>query len=387
RRDFSCNCSGFLKNTMKKEQNAVPSINIILLACIVLLIGIGFGFLYSASQPSGIRYYNNQFYFIFKQGIYLIIGLIFFFIGLFFNHKIYQHWIKYIVLGTIVLLVLTLIPGIGKEVGGARRWIALGGFRFQPSEMAKMTVILYLSSFFANKKEHIDDFYKGVLPAVVISFTIAFFIFLENDFSTTFLIIAVSMIMLYLAGIRLFSFILLGMVGAAGSLLMIILAPYRIQRMFAFINPWNDPLGSGWHYIQSMKCFSLGGWFGQGIGESIQKYNALPEAHNDYIFAIIAEEGGAFLAIILIILYTLFSFIGYNIAKRTDDKFSFLLAVGITTTIYIQAIINIGVVLSILPATGITLPFVSAGGTSLLVSLFMIGVLLNISSQNKHKEL
>ena len=365
---------------MKEKINrTVPSIDITLLACIILLIGIGFGYLYSASQPSGIKYYNNQFYFIIRQAAHFLIGLMAFIFGFCINHHQYRKWTKLLVLFTIVLLILTLIPGIGKEIGGARRWINIWKIRFQPSEIAKLTVVLYLSSVLANKKDSIKDFYRGILPPMVIVGTIAFFVLIENDFSTTFLILAVSMLILYLAGIRFVTFVMLCLIAGAGSFLMILLAPYRIKRMFAFINPWEDPLGAGWHYIQSMKCFALGKWFGRGIGESSQKYYALPEAHNDYIYAIIAEEGGAFMAVIIIVLFTVFAFIGYNIAKKTDNKYSFLLASGITSIIYLQAVINIGVVLGILPATGITLPFVSAGGTSLVVCMFLTGVRRNIS--------
>lgn len=360
-----------------------PSIDISLLACIVLLIGIGLGFLYSASQPSGIKYYNDQYYFILRQVLYFGVGLLFFMAGFFINHHVYKKYVKYMVLGTTFLLILTLIPGIGKNIGGARRWIVIWKLSFQPSELAKITVIMYLSTILDKKREIIEDFYKGVLPPLVITGIISFFILIENDFSTTFLIIFVTMLMLFLGGIQYFTFIMLGVLGATGSLLAIILAPYRVKRMFAFLNPWEDPLGAGWHYIQSIKCFALGKWFGKGIGESSQKNIALPEAHNDYIYAIIAEEGGAFLAIIIILLFTLFAFIGYNIAKKTDNHYSFLLAAGITTIIFFQAIINIGVVLSVLPATGIPLPFVSAGGSSMVVFLFMIGVLMNISYTNK----
>ena len=164
---------------------------------------------------------------------------------------------------------------------------------------------------------------------------------------------------------------------------MIFFAPYRIKRIFAFLNPWEDPLGSGWHYLQSMKCFALGKWFGRGIGESTQKSFALPEAHNDYIYAIIGEEGGAFVAIMILALYTIFAFVGFNIAKKAENKNSYLMASGITALIYIQAMVNIGVVVGVLPATGITLPFVSAGGTSLVIFMFAMGILMNISYMNK----
>jgi cell division protein FtsW len=213
---------------------------------------------------------------------------------------------------------------------------------------------------------------------LLVSF-ISLLIFAENDFSTTFLILLVAMIIFFIAGIRLATLLMLFIVGLLGGVLMIFFAQYRISRFFAFINPWADPLGTGWQYIQSMKAFALGGFFGRGIGESTQKNFSLPEAHNDYIFAIVGEEGGALFAVIIILLFSVFAYIGYRIAKKNDDKNLYLLVSGITTLIYIQAMINIGVVIDLLPSTGITLPFISAGGTSLIIFMFAVGVLINIS--------
>ena len=350
---------------------------------LAFLIGIGFGFLYSASQPSGLKYHDDSYYYIVKQGIYLIIGVFLFFIGFIINHEIYNKYIKQIILATILLLRLTIIPGIGKEVAGARRWIAIDRFQFQPSEIAKLSLVFYLSSVLANKKEFIKDFYKGVLPPFIFVGFLGFLIFIENDFSTTFLIVFVTVVIFFLAGIRIATLIMMMGIGFISGLIMIFFAPYRIKRIFAFLNPWEDPLGSGWHYLQSMKCFALGKWFGRGIGESTQKSFALPEAHNDYIYAIIGEEGGAFVAIMILALYTIFAFVGFNIAKKAENKNSYLMASGITALIYIQAMVNIGVVVGVLPATGITLPFVSAGGTSLVIFMFAMGILMNISYMNK----
>lgn len=363
----------------KKNVEKQGYADILLLAVIILLAGIGFGFLYSASQPSAVRYYDNQYYFILKQGIYFFIGFVFLILGYFINPDFYRDKIKFLIFGLIILLIITLIPGVTPVIGGARRWIRIWHFSVQPSEIAKVVIIIYLSMIMAKNKERINDFYRGVLPPLIIIGVISFFIFLQNDFSTTFIIIAVTLIMLYISGVNIISLVMLLLIGLMGSAIMVIIAPYRMKRIFAFINPWNDPLGAGWHYIQSMKCFSLGGFFGKGVGESTQKYSALPEAHNDYIFAIIAEEGGVLLAVIVLLLFTVFAFLGFRIAKRANNRYRFLLASSITSIIYVQALINIGVVLSILPATGVTLPFVSAGGTSLVMFLFLTGILLQIS--------
>lgn len=369
------------ENTRQDSQLLIMHIS-----SVILLLGIGFGFLFSASQPAGIKFYGSSYHYIIKQGFYLIVGLLMFIVGFFVNHNQYGKYIKVIILSLILLLIITLIPGISKEVGGARRWIVVGGFQFQPSEIAKFVIILYLSYVLSGKKELIKDFYKGVLPPLLIVGVISILIFLENDFSTTFLIILITIVLFYLAGIKIFTLIMMFIVGTVSGILMIFFAPYRISRLFAFINPWEDPLGTGWHYIQSMKCFALGGWFGKGIGESQQKLFALPEAHNDYIYAIIGEEGGAFVSVLILILFMVFTIIGLMIAKRSKNKYSFLLASGLTLMIFFQAIINIGVVVSILPATGVTLPFMSAGGTSLIMFMFSVGVLANISFSNSRRD-
>jgi len=372
---------------MKENSLGKPAIEFTLIACIILLAGIGFGFLYSASKPIAEKFHDNAYYYLIKQGIFLLVGIGAFFISLFLDYSIYKKYIKVIVFSTILLLIITLIPGIGREVNGGRRWIVINlifdKVQFQPSELAKIVVVFYLASVLSNKEEYIKDFYKGVLPPLIFVSFISFLILLENDFSTTFLFLIVCMIILFLSGARIITLIMLSIIGFLTTVIMVILAPYRVKRIFAFLNPWEDPLGSGWHYIQSMKCFAIGKIFGLGIGESIQKKSNLPEAHTDYIFAIIGEEGGIITAAVIILLYTVFAIVGFNIAKRTNDKYSFILASGITVFIFIQAMMNIGVVLGVLPSTGITLPFVSSGGTSITVFMFAAGILANISVKSK----
>ena len=243
---------------MNRIMDKKPAIEFNLLGCVILLIGIGLGFLYTASQPMGIKYYDNQYYYIIKQVAYVIVGIFLFIFGLVINHNIYTRHVKFIVLFTFVLLIATLIPGIGKEVGGARRWISIAGFQVQPSELAKLSIIFYLSSVLANKKDSIKDFYKGVLPPFIIVSFISFLVLLENDFATTFLILFLAIVLFFLAGIRLITFFMILLVGIFASSLMILFAAYRVKRIFAFINPWQDPLGAGWHYIQSMKSFAFG---------------------------------------------------------------------------------------------------------------------------------
>lgn len=355
------------------------SIVIFLIASVIILVGIGFGFLYSTSKPSSIKFYNNEYYYIIRQAVYFFIGILGFIWALFINPEVYRKYIKFFVVIIIFLLILTLLPFIGKEVKGAKRWLLLPFIQFQPSELAKVILIFYLSSVLSNKKELIKDFYKGVLPPLILSGLIIFLIFIEPDFSTSFLLILLTFLMFFLSGIKLFTFFMLLITGLLGLFVMLIFAQYRLKRLLAFLNPWLDPLGAGWQYIQSMKCFAIGKFFGVGIGESIQKKFALPESHNDYIFAIISEEGGVFLSIIIVLLFMFITIIGFNIAKQCKNNYYYLLASGITLLIFLQATINISVVIGLLPSTGITLPFISSGGTSLIVFMFLLGILINIS--------
>ncbi len=367
-----------------RETNSSSAV--FLIAIIVLLVGIGFGFLYSASKPSGIKFYNNEYYYIVRQGIYFLIGIFAFILALLINPEIYKKYIKFLVIITIFLLIITLLPFIGKEVKGAKRWLNLFFIQFQTSELAKIILVFYLSSVLANKKDLIKDFYKGILPPLIMSGLIIFLIFIEPDFSTTSLLILFTFIMLFLSGVNIITFFMLLGTGVLSLFIMLIFAQYRLKRFLAFLNPWVDPLGAGWQYIQSMKCFALGKIFGVGIGESTQKNFALPESQNDYIFAIIAEEGGVFFAILIVILFMLIAIIGFNIAKSCKNRYYYLLASGITLIIFLQAIMNISVVAGLLPSTGITLPFISAGGSSLVAFMFLLGILINISFNKKRLE-
>lgn len=366
-----------------KEQKYFASTNIILIALVLILIGLGLGFLYSASHPVSVRMFDKGYSIFLKQLIYFAVGFIAFIFGSLINHNLYRKFTKIMIFLTLIMLVFILIPGVAREVGGGKRWFSVGFMTFQPSEIAKFVIILYLASVLSNKKEDINDFYKGVLPPLIMTGLISFLVFLENDFSTTFLILLLVFVVLYLSEVKLFTLMMLVGVGMVTSLLMVMIAPYRLKRMFAFLNPWDDPLGSGWQYIQSAKCFTLGKMFGVGIGESAQKTSALPEAHNDYIFAVISEEGGAVIAILIILLFLVISFLGFHIAKKSDNKYSFLVASGISSLVLLQAFVNIGVVIGVLPSTGITLPFISAGGTSLIIFMFMVGVLLNVSAKGR----
>ncbi len=363
---------------MIKQDYKISMLEISLFGLFIVLSAIGLSYLYSASQAYSRASggFNGM---IVRQGVFFLIGICALIFGMIYDHKNYQKLIKPLVIVSFLVLMTTHIPGLGVEVKGAKSWVDLGLFRFQPSEIVKVVIVFYLSSVLAKKGEEIKDFYTGVFPPMLIVGVFSFLIFIENDFSMVFMIMLISMVIFYLAGIRFVTLIMIFLTGALSIFFMITSAQYRMRRVFAFLNPWEDPLGAGWQSIQAMKCFSHGGLFGVGLGNSNQTRTLLlPEAHNDYIFAVIAEEGGGIMAIIVLFLYLSLGIIGFNIAKKTNNPYSYLLASGFTALILFQAMINIGVVMNIFPSTGVTLPLISAGGTSLVLTMFVIGVLLNI---------
>ena len=371
---------------IKEENNVKNNILIAsLFSVVILLIGIGFGFSYSVNRTTEVNIMGNNYSYIVKHIFHLLIALTVMISSIFINVEIYKKFMKLITIATILLLIITLVPSIGKVVSGARRWIDLKFIRFQPSELAKISVLIYTSAVLSKKDDIIKDFYKGILPPLVVITFISVLILVENDFSTAFLILLVAFFILLLSGADFLSLLILMFVGILTcigiltGMLGIFFAQYRVKRLLAFLDPWGDPLNSGWQYIQSMKCFAMGGFWGKGIGNSAQN-SILPESRNDYIFAIIAEEGGAFFAIVIVLLFAVFAILGLVVTGNCKkDKYRFLLASGITMFIFFQAMTNIGVSVGLLPSTGIQLPFVSAGGTSLVVFSFCAGMLINIA--------
>ncbi|MBT9252515.1 MAG: putative lipid II flippase FtsW [Brockia lithotrophica] len=278
-----------------------------------------------------------------------------------------------------VFLVLVLVPHVGTEVNGSRSWLRFGGLSFQPSEFAKLALLLYLAAFVANRGERIARFREGFLPPLFVGGSLAFLVLLENDLGTAAILLGTTLVVLYLSGADLRHLLLVGVVAAAGIALAILLVPYRMNRLFAFLDPWSDPQGRGYHLIQSLYAIAHGRLGGVGLGYGTQKAYYLPYAHNDFIFAVVIEElgaiGGALLLFLLASLVLRIAFL----AARTDDPFARTLAYGIAASLSIQTMFNLGGVTGLLPITGVTLPFISYGGTSLVLSLGEVGIALAIS--------
>jgi len=311
--------------------------------------------------------------------LWAIAGIVALTIASYINYRKWQQASTVLLLATILLLLALYVPGVGFSVQGSTRWINLGLFNLQPSEIAKVTMVMWVAAFLARKADRLRSFTKGTMPVLLVTGLVAGLIFDQPDLGTAVAIVLVMCLVLFAGGLPWGQIISLGVLGIGLLAVGIKTADYRLERFMSFLNPWQDPLDTGYHIIQSLYAIGLGGIFGRGLGESIQKRFFLPEPHNDFIFAIISEEWGFIGGAVIIALFGAVAWRGLRIAARAPDKFSGLLATGLTSMIVSQAFINMGVVTGLMPVTGITLPFISYGGSSLLMVMGSAGVLLNIS--------
>ena len=372
----------------KKNENikkANNQIDFILLIDVLLMLALGIVMVMSASSPTSLSETGKSYTYVKTQAISAVMGLIGMFVVSKIDYKIYKKFYKIIYIAIIILLASVAV--IGHSVGGAKRWIDLGFISFQPSELAKIALIIFYASLLTNNKERLDKLWGGFFyPIAFLLPIIAILIGVQNHLSATVLIVMIVAVMMLMAGSRLRYFLSFGLAGAGiGGVALLLYAritgsgSFRIQRLVTFMNPFADTQGSGWQIIQSLYAIGSGGLFGVGLGNSTQKYLYLPEAHNDFIFSIIAEELGFAGCLAVIIMFAIFIWRGIIIAMKAPDMFSSLIAVGITTMVGLQAIINIAVVTSSMPNTGMPLPFFSYVGTALLILLCSVGILLNIS--------
>ena len=337
--------------------------------------------IYSSSYVWAEYKFNDPFKYLKSQGLFLLLGYIIMYI---INKYPYQNYKKLanITLGIcFAMLALVLIPGIGTVRNGSRSWFGLGGFGIQPSEFTKLGLIIFTSKYLANNERKLKDIKKGVLPILGVLLLIFGLIMLEPDFGTGVVITMTIIVLLFVSGVKMNFFIKLGILGIIGVIILIIIAPYRMQRIISFLNPWSDPLGSGFQIIQSLYAIGPGGLLGLGLGNSIQKHFYLPEPQTDFIFSIISEEFGFMGVLIVSTLFILIIISGLKISMKCEDKFGKYLAFGITFGLSFQTLLNLMVVTGLIPVTGVTLPFLSYGGSSLIISLISMGMLLNISKQ------
>lgn len=344
----------------------------------VLLVTIGLLAVYSASNVIALDRYDNAYYFLIRQLIFAGIGLCLMVLTSRFDYRYLKDYATVIFLGCIFLLILVLIPGIGVVRGGARSWLGIGSFGVQPSEFVKIGIMILLSKFISKYYHEIHKLPNLIYVGVVVMIVFGL-IMLQPDFGTGMVIVLGTLILLFVAGLPLKYFVFLVVFGLLGITGLIISAPYRLRRIFAFLDPWSDPLGAGFQIIQSLYAIAPGGLFGVGFNNSVQKYFYLPEPQTDFIFAIILEELGFIGGFAILAVYLYFLYLCFKVSLKQEDLFGKFLSLGLTSIIFIQFFVNIAVVIGIIPVTGVTLPFLSYGGSSLMVTLVSVGIILNIS--------
>ena len=367
------------KKTEKFSSFLNNPIDFTLLITIILLIGIGLVMVLSASSPSALAITGDSYKYFNKQLLFAVLGVIAMMAISKIDYRFYQKFYKQAWWISAALLVAVKL--IGKTVNGAQRWIYITEtLSFQPSEIVKFLVIIFYAGILVKNRDDLPYFWKGLVKHICMVAPLIALLILEPHFSASIVIIGIVCIMMIVAGCKFSQFIPVGGgIGLPAIILLIVKSPYRLKRVVSFLDPWKDATDTGWQVIQSLYAIGSGGLFGVGLGDSKQKYLYIPEPHNDFIFSIIGEELGFVGCTVIIILFAIFIWRGILIAMKAPDMFGSLVAVGITALVGIQVIINIAVVTSSMPATGMPLPFFSYGGTALFILLCQMGVLLNIS--------
>ena len=327
--------------------------------------------IYSSSSVWALYKIGNDKYYLYRQLVFAFLGIVIYFISYSINFNYWKKIIDYVFFISVLLLIIVLIPGIGVVKNGARSWIGFNDISFQPSEFMKISYVLFLA-------KHLSKNNTKLLKYILLTIIIFGLILLQPDFGTGVIFLITIAFMMYISLLKYKYIIIGGGLAIVGFVVMILMAPYRLERIFSFLNPWNDPLGSGFQIIQSLYAISPASLFGYGLFKSRQKYFYLPEPQNDFIFAILCEELGIIGGFFVIFLFFILIYIGYNLLFHIKDMYALYVVFGFTTLIALQVFINISVVIGLIPVTGVTLPFISYGGSSLLITMFMMGVNTNI---------
>jgi len=352
---------------------------------VLILAGIGIVMVYSASSAISMEEHNNLFHYMKRQGIFLVLSLGVMFTAASFPYKLYKSFAYIILFAAMVLLIAVLVPAMNVKAGGACRWLKLGGITFQPAEFAKLALILFMAYSLSKKQEMIRQFSVGFLPHAFILGLFALLIINQPDFGTIVVLGMICWGMMFVAGVRLLHLLSPLPLVIPIVYFLIFKVEYRLLRIMTFLNPWEDPYNTGYQITNSLKAFGSGGLTGKGIGLGMQKMHYLPEPHTDFIFSIIGEELGLIGVMAVLGLYGIILMTGTRIARQADTTFGSIAAAGITLYIGVQVIINTGVALGVLPTKGLTLPFISYGGTSLIINMAAMGILMNIGASANHE--
>ncbi|MEW5815237.1 MAG: putative lipid II flippase FtsW [Spirochaetota bacterium] len=358
----------------------------VLLALLILLVGLGLAVLFSASYYYAGMKFDDPLSLLKRQAIIAAAGVVIAFIATRLPVTVIKKGIPAFLIISLIFMILTFLPGTSLKSMGAKRWVNLFGFSFQPSEVVKLSLILYLAYIFSKKDERLHDLINSIFPPLLVVLICTGLVYMQNDFSTAFFIFFLALAMFYIVKVRLIYFIFLLAAGIPLSVILLFTKEHRVKRLIAFIDPGVDPIGAGYQLKAARSALIRGGLWGTGLGEGTKKLGGIPEVHSDFVFAVLGEEMGFIGVLFILGIFIAFAVRGYTIALKCKDKFKYYLAFGITTSILYQAFLNIAVVSGIVPATGMPLPFFSAGGSSMITTLTMCGLLLNIARNNSVAE-
>jgi len=349
-----------------------------LAAIAIVLVCVGIVMIYSTSAIYAYENLGDSAYYLKRHLLYVLFGLFFSILVMSVDYERLRQLAKPLLLVSIFLLMVLLLPGVGRQIGGARRWFRIGGFSFQPSELVKFAMIVYTADFLVRKKEYLNSFFHGFLPVLCMLLLISGLILIQPDLGTTIAIFAICFIMFFVGGIKLTHMLSVILCSLPLMYVLVFSVPYRRNRILSFLNPWSDPQGHGFQIIQSLVALGSGGFWGAGLGQGKQKLLYLPAAYTDFIFSIIGEELGFLGTAAIVVLLILFLIQATKISLKANDSFGQLLCFGLISCLVIETIVNIGVVTSLLPTKGLPFPFISYGGTSLIFNMIYVGLILNI---------
>jgi cell division protein FtsW len=358
----------------------------VLIASVFVILGVGLATLYTASINFAQHFMEDRLYFVSRQLGYGAVGIFLFIVASIIPLKLVRFLVPFGIILAIVLCVLAFVPPIGVSKNGAARWIYIGKFSYQPSEMVKFMLPLYLAHIFDKNQKHLDSFARGILPPTLITTLFFLLIYVQNNFSTAIFITLNALIVFYMAGVKFRYFLGAAVILLPVCVLLVFTSSHRLLRVITFLWPEQDPLGAAYQLRSSIVSIGSGGFWGRGIGRGVRKISSVPEIQSDFIFSAYTEEVGFAGVLLFYLIFLIFAARGYGTAMKQEDMFKRLLAFGLVTMIASQVLINIAVVSGVLPVTGIPLPFFSAGGSSLITSLIIAGLIVNVSRFRKDSE-
>jgi len=353
--------------------------DVVLVMLLVVLLGVGLALLFSGSYPFAERAYKDPLYLLKRQLLWAGIGGVVAFVLSLTPLEMFRRWMPAILVGTLVALLLPFLPGVGMTVLGSRRWVSVFGQSFQPSELVKVTLILYLASYFSKRDEGGKMTMNALIPPFAVTCLFAALILLQNDYSTAIFVLVTGLAMFFIARVRFLHVSLITLLTMPLGFLLLFTKEHRVQRLIAFFDSAAHSAGTGYQIVNAKSALVSGGIWGKGLGRSAAKLGPLPMSYSDFIYAVIGEETGLVGALFVLALFALLAWRGYRVALRSKDRFSYYVAFGITSAICLQALLNMSVAVGLVPTTGVTLPFFSAGGSSLFATLVMCGLLVNVS--------